>query len=366
MTGLYIHIPFCRQKCRYCDFVSFAGHEEYTDKYLDALYREAEGYRGEKVNTVFIGGGTPSNLTASQIKRLTDICFDVFDVAKEYEFTIETNPGTLDDGKIAAMLVGGVNRISVGVQSFADTELRSIGRIHDAELAYNTIWHLKNMGFSNISLDLMTALPGQTMKTLKSTLDTAVSLPVKHISAYSLIIEENTPLGRDFEQGKLTLPDEDEDRAMYEYTVDFLNRNGFEQYEISNFSKKGFECSHNIKYWTGEKYIGLGIAAHSYTGNTRYCNTSDLLCYIDGENAREIINLAPEDKMSEFIITGLRMTEGISAAKFFDSFGIDIAVKYRSELEKFISMGLMQYSNGRYALTMAGINVSNSILCEFV
>lgn len=366
MTGIYIHIPFCRQKCRYCDFVSFAGREKYADKYIDALTREAREYKNEKADTIFIGGGTPSLLTEKQLKRLTDMCFDTFDVAANYEFTVEANPGTLDDGKIAAMLEGGVNRISVGVQSFNDAELRALGRIHNAEMAYNTIWHLKNMGFLNISLDLMTSLPDQTKETLKNTLDTAVSLPVSHISAYSLIIEENTPLEREYRAGCLNLTDEETDREMYEYTIDFLSKNSFNQYEVSNFAKNGFECRHNIKYWSSEKYIGLGVAAHSYMGNIRVCNNSDIDEYIAGTGGKEIIHLTDADIISEFIITGLRMNKGISEQNFRDRFGIDIKDKYGGEIEKFINLGLMRYENGRYFLTLDGINVSNSILCEFV
>ncbi|MBQ8301393.1 MAG: radical SAM protein, partial [Clostridia bacterium] len=177
MKGLYIHIPFCKQKCKYCDFASYVGKEEMADKYVDALKKEAQSYKGEKIDTIFIGGGTPSILTPSQIKEVTKMCFDTFDVSKNCEFTTEANPGTLDDAKITAMLESGINRISVGVQSFNDNELKKIGRIHDSETAYNTICHLQKMGFSNINLDLMTALPDQSMESLKNTLNTAVSLP---------------------------------------------------------------------------------------------------------------------------------------------------------------------------------------------
>lgn len=365
MKGLYIHIPFCRQKCKYCDFVSFAGKEALAEEYITALKREAEEYRGGKVDTIFMGGGTPSAMTAQQIKEVASMCFDVFDVANDYEFSIEANPGTLDDGKISAMLDGGINRISVGVQSFNDDELSKIGRIHDAQTAYNTIWHLNKMGFLNINLDLMTALPDQTMTSLKNTLATAVSLPVSHISAYSLIIEDGTPLEKEYSQGKLVLPDEDTDREMYAYTVDFLRQNGFLQYEISNFAKEGYECRHNIKYWTGEPYIGLGTAAHSYTGDIRYCNTSDINEYINGAE-NELTPLTREDKISEFIITGLRMNSGISEEVFGKRFGVSIDKLYGEKMEKFIGLGLMQYKDGRYSLTPKGIDVSNSILCEFV
>lgn len=365
MTGLYIHIPFCKQKCRYCDFVSYTGMEDMWDKYIDALKREAEKYRGQAVDTIFIGGGTPTVLTAEQLAAVSRMCFDYFDVQKNCEFTIETNPGTLSDSKITAMLRGGINRISVGVQSFNDTELQKIGRIHNAETAYNTICNLKKMGFDNINIDIMTALPSQTRESLIKTLKTAVSLPVTHISAYSLIIEEGTPLEREYSQGKLILPDDDTDRLMYADTVKSLGDNGFKRYEISNFARDGFECRHNIKYWTGESYIGLGAAAHSYDGEKRYFNTSDINDYINGAPSEETA-LAKEDKISEFIITGLRMDKGISENTFFERFKTPIRELYGDTLDKFIKLGLLSYTDGCYSLTPRGIDVSNSILCEFV
>ena len=365
MNGVYIHIPFCKQKCAYCDFVSFADKERLTDAYLDALENEMALCTGEKADTIFIGGGTPSILKPNQISRLTKAVFDNFDTAKDCEFTIEANPGTLDEAKMTAMLEGGINRISVGVQSFNDAELKKIGRIHDAETAYNTILSLKKTGFNNINLDLMTALPSQTMDSLKNTLKTAVSLPVTHISAYSLIIEDGTPLEKEYSKGTLALPTEDEDREMYSYTIDFLTRNGFNQYEISNFAKKGYECRHNIKYWTFEPYIGLGVAAHSFDGESRAYNTDNLEEYLSGSE-KQTISLTQKDRISEFIITGLRMNKGISAEKFRQLFGEDIENIYGFELIKFMNLGLIKKDGDRYSLTRKGIDVSNSVLCEFV
>lgn len=365
MKGLYIHIPFCRQKCKYCDFVSFAGKEHMSDKYLYALEKEAREYEGESVDTIFIGGGTPSMLSPEQITRLANMCLTIFDVSDNYEFTIEANPDSVTDEKLDAMHRGGINRISVGVQSFKNDELKAVGRIHDAETAYNTIWNIYKHGFSNINIDIMTALPCQAMESLKDTLKTAVSLPVSHISAYSLIIEEGTPIEREYSQGKLILPCDDEDREMYAYTVKFLKEHCFAQYEISNFSKKGMECRHNIKYWTGEEYIGLGAAAHSYIGNKRSYNTSDLTEYLNGAD-KCVTHLTNKEMMSEFMITGLRMNKGISERVFLERFGINIKDVYGQEIEKFLSLDLMKYSEGRYALTERGIDVSNSVLCEFV
>ena len=211
----------------------------------------------------------------------------------------------------------------------------------------------------------MTALPSQTFESLKNTLNTAVSLPVKHISAYSLIIEDGTPIEKEYSKGLLDIPNEDTDREMYMHTVDFLGKNGFKQYEISNFAKDGYECRHNVKYWTGEEYIGLGTAAHSYIGNCRFYNTSDINEYIGGAE-KEVIELTENDKIAEFMITGLRMNRGVSETDFKSRFCKDIKDVFGSEFDKFIKLGLMQYIDGRYSLTLDGINVSNSILCEFV
>lgn len=365
MNGIYIHIPFCKRKCAYCDFVSYEGQEKYADVYIDALEREMTQYEGTAADTVFIGGGTPSILGVNQIKRLTALVFEKFCIAEDYEFTIEVNPGAVDKEKAAAMLEGGINRVSVGVQSFNDAELKRIGRIHDAKTARDTVLMLKKTGFDNISLDLMTSLPNQTKESLTNTLKTSLSLPVTHISAYSLIIEEGTPIERDYSAGQLTLPDEKEDREMYAAVIDELNGNGFEQYEISNFAKRGYECRHNIKYWTMQPYIGLGAAAHSFDGECRSYNTSDLHGYIRGSKS-ETTPLMREDKMAEFMITGLRMNSGVSAEFFAEIFGVPLDEVYGREIEKFISLGLMHRKGERYALTRRGVDVSNSVLCEFV
>ncbi len=365
MKGIYIHIPFCVRKCKYCDFVSYPDKTALADEYVSALKKEAKMYRGEKADTIFIGGGTPSLLTPKQIETVCRMCFDTFDIPDDYEFTMEINPGTVDDDKINAMLSGGVNRVSVGVQSFCDEELRRIGRIHDAKTAYNTIWQLKENGFSNINIDIMTALPSQNITALSDTLNTAVKLPITHISAYSLIMEEGTALYDEYSNGAVTLPNDDDERDMYAFTKDFLNKNGFARYEISNFARDGFECRHNIKYWTFEEYVGLGAAAHSYMDGKRFYNTSILEEYIMGAE-KTVTLLTRDDEISEYIITGLRMDRGIDAARFAARFNERIEDIYGDKLKKFISLGLIKSCGGFYSLTDRGIDVSNSVLCEFV
>lgn len=366
MKGLYIHIPFCVQKCKYCDFTSFAGIADKADAYLDALFREWEQYRGEKVDTVFIGGGTPTALSTQQLDTLLKQCAKTFSVSSDAEFSMEMNPKTADDDKIKALLFGGVNRISVGIQSLNDSELKKIGRIHSAESAYTTVCRLNELGFKNINADIMTALPDQTCESLDNTLTKLSQLPLTHISAYSLIIEDGTPLASEYDKGLIKLPDEDTDRKMYHMTVEKLNKLGFNQYEISNFAKSGYECRHNIKYWECEEYIGTGLSAHSYDGNRRYFNTDNFIEYLDGISQKGADVLSQSDKISEFIIMGMRMNKGISRLEFKKRFGFEIEEKYQKQLEKFMSYGLIISENNSYKFSDKGRDVSNSVLCEFV
>ena len=365
MKGLYIHIPFCVQKCKYCDFTSYANCEDKTDIYLNALIKEMHQYNNEKINTIFIGGGTPSLLSCEQISFLMDNVYKTFNVAGNCEITMELNPGTLNKEKIQAMYKLGFNRVSVGVQSFNDNELKAIGRIHRAHEAYNNIWLLNEAGVKNINLDIMSALPYQSKKSLMQTLKKAVSLPITHISAYSLILEEGTPLFNEYNQGKFTLPSDDEDRDMYASTVSFLKEHGFMRYEISNFAKKGYECKHNLKYWHCDEYIGLGASAHSYIGNERFSNTCDLSEYISGDK-REVVTLTKNDKMSEFMMMSLRTQKGVDEIEFKNRFDIEIKDVYKKEIDKFLKLELLEYKDGFLSLTDRGIDISNSVMCEFI
>ena len=364
--GLYIHVPFCVHKCRYCDFVSYCGRNEIYDSYIEALIAEMKEYRGSRVDTVFIGGGTPTALNSFQLDKLCKAINDNFNISSECEFTSEANPGTLDYEKVRALLDNGVNRISLGVQSFNDCELREIGRIHDAQTAYNTVELLNKYGFDNISIDLMTALPNQSMESLMNSLKIAVQLPLKHISAYSLIIEDGTPIAEACERGEINLPNDDEDRDMYAAAKHFLKENGFYQYEISNYAKPGYESRHNIKYWQCKEYFGIGAAAHSYVDGVRFSNTAVLEDYIKGNyrsGEKEI--LMPDDKIFEFIIMGMRMNIGINMNEFKNRFGISIQDKYGELLNKFESGGFIEIIGEYIRFTDRGRDVSNSILCEF-
>ncbi len=364
MKGLYIHIPFCIKKCKYCDFTSYSQCSQ-KEEYLSALFNEMHEYKGTDIDTVFIGGGTPSILSPKQIEELMRNVRKNFNLTSDCEISMEANPGTLDADKIRAMYDMGINRVSVGVQSFNDDELNAIGRIHNADMAYNNILQLRNAGFENINIDIMSALPFQSKQTLLNTLKKTVLLPITHISAYSLILEEGTPLKNEYENGEFTLPSDDEDREMYAITVDFLKKHGFGRYEISNFAKEGYECKHNLKYWKCNEYIGLGVSAHSYIGNKRFSNTDNLQEYINGAK-RDIIILQEHDKISEFMIMGFRTQKGVGENEFKMRFGKDLKDVYQMEIEKFIKLGLLSLNNGYYSLTDRGFDISNSIMSEFI
>ncbi len=365
MTGIYIHIPFCVQKCRYCDFVSVGGRKELMQPYTDALVRQIQKSPPLYADTVFLGGGTPTALDDDCLERILYALNERFDITPQAEVTVEANPGTLSRDKIAVLRRYGVNRISLGAQSMNDNELRAIGRIHTAEDVRTGVKLLRESGFKNINIDLMTALPGQTEESLSHTIDEVIKLKPEHISCYSLIIEEGTPIYEDFRSGRFKELDEDTDRAFYRLVCSRLAQNGYKRYEISNFARPGQECRHNIKYWQGEDYLGLGAAAHSYIDGVRYHMTDDIEEYISGDFDRvDEEHLTREDRMGEFMILGLRMDRGVSKEEFKKRFGEDIEERFR--LERFIKGGFMKYSEGRYSFTDKGIDVSNAILCNFV
>lgn len=364
--GLYIHIPFCQKKCRYCDFPSFAGLDSLTDKYIDALLLESDSLKGEKFDTVFIGGGTPTQLSTLQISGLLKGISQKFELSSDCEFSCEANPGTVTEEKLEALRSGGVNRLSIGVQSFCDRELETIGRIHDSRTAIDTITLAKKY-FDNINIDIMTALPGETMESLIETLDIGISLNPTHISCYSLILEEGTELHKMAQRGEISLPCEDEDREMYSMLCERLAKAGYEQYEISNFARAGFRCRHNLKYWNTEEYIGLGAAAHSFLGNKRFANVMDVREYILNPGKRsEETELTASDRMGEYCMMTLRTAHGIDIREFERRFGIGFDEVYKDIPEKFIRLGLMKKTPHGYSLTREGIDVSNSVMCEFL
>ena len=366
MKGVYIHIPFCIKKCKYCDFNSFSACEKEKAVYLHALFLEMGKYSGEIVDTVFVGGGTPTSLSAEQLESLLQNIQKIFTLSETCEFTLEANPKTLDEEKLEILKKYGANRISIGVQSFNDDELLKLGRIHTAREAEETITLAKRY-FDNISIDLMCAIPNQTKESFKDNLEKAFSLNPQHISCYSLILEEGTPLFEEAQKGLLNLPDENAEREIYDFAVEEMEKHGYLQYEISNFAKSGYRSRHNIKYWECEEYIGIGLSAHSYLDGIRFSNTDDFSSYINGEFlSEERETLSKEDKMSEFMILGLRMTEGVSKTEFKSRFSEDLEKVFAKPLLKFKNMGMIEEENDAIRLSKRAISVSNQILCEFI
>lgn len=379
--AIYIHIPFCVRKCLYCDFLSAPASDETKEQYVQALCREIreerKSYVNYKIETIFLGGGTPSLLSGEQLDRILGTVFDAYQVADDCEISMEVNPGTVTKEKLKAYKRAGVNRLSIGMQSAVEEELQSLGRIHSSEDAFDTYDLAVKTGFNNINIDLMSAIPGQTIESWKESLKRILDLEPApaHVSAYSLIIEEGTP----FFENTPTLPDEDTEREMYKITNDILSESGYLRYEISNYAKPGFACRHNCTYWERGSYAGFGIGAASLVEQVRFSNTRNLKDYLGKylKNATVAIKenrqeLSVEEQMEEFMFLGLRMMRGVSAGKFSDLFGKTIEQVYPGIVEKYCRQGLLQkipeQGSGevRIALTERGIDVSNVIMADFL
>ena len=369
--SLYIHIPFCVRKCLYCDFPSFSGMESIFDDYVRMLCREIDetysDYRGMEVKSIFVGGGTPSVLPPALLGRISDKIFSRFDVDSKAEITIETNPGTLDAKKLAEMKSMYFNRLSMGLQAWQDRLLKKLGRIHTADEFETNFLQARDAGFKNINVDLMFALPAQSLDDWQETLEKVMKLRPEHISAYSLIIEEGTPFFDMFDRGEIKETDEVTDRKMYYLAKEMLSDKGYKQYEISNFAKEGFECYHNKVYWRTEEYQGFGLGAHSYADGVRFHNTYDMKEYLRGEGLRldkEFLSL--QEKQEEFMFMGLRMNEGVSEAEFLRRFGESMDSVYGDEIKELISEELLVKKDGRLSLTDRGVDISNSVFEKFI
>ncbi|MCR5098721.1 MAG: radical SAM family heme chaperone HemW [Lachnospiraceae bacterium] len=381
---LYIHIPFCVKKCEYCDFVSGAYDEKVRRDYSDALIREigmyAPAFSDASFSTIYIGGGTPSWLEADCMDAILDALQKHFNIEAEAEFTMECNPGTVSADFLHMIKSHGVCRLSIGLQSTDDAELKRLGRIHDFNRFLHTYELARNAGFYDINVDIMTGIPGQNKRTLTRTLSDVIRLKPEHISCYSLIIEEGTPFyekyAEDLERqrrGEITqyLPTDDEEFELYALARQLLFEARYEQYEISNFAREGYECIHNIGYWRRVPYLGLGLSAASFYGEHRYTNTTDIYEYMDMVNSGEKplasdVAISRQDAMAEFMYLGLRMTEGISRADFAAAFDMDIEVRYGNIIRDLVSRGMLTSAGGRIALTPTGRDISNQLLCEFL
>ncbi|MCM1184520.1 MAG: radical SAM family heme chaperone HemW [Roseburia sp.] len=379
--GLYIHIPFCVQKCVYCDFLSAPATDDTRRAYLDALKRElaceADTYRECEVDTVFFGGGTPSLLEAQALADCIGQLRARYRIARTAEITLEVNPKTVTAKKLAQLRAAGINRLSIGLQSADDKELRMLGRIHTYADFLQTYEWARAAGFDNINIDLISGIPGQTPAAWHATLETVLGLYPEHISAYSLIVEEGTPLYARLAEYP-SLPDEESDRQMYWETKRLLAARGYERYEISNYAREGFACRHNQIYWQRGKchtadYVGFGLGATSTVGRRRWRNTADMGRYLmlcgagdTGALKEERETLTERDAMAEFMLLGLRMTCGVSAGEFHDTFGTTAEAVYGDVFRKYERYGLLVREGDRIRLTDAGIDVSNQVLAEFL
>ena len=378
--GLYIHIPFCKQKCYYCDFVSYAKNEKFFERYIEALLEEMNNFFDNndiEIKTIYIGGGTPSIIDAKYIEKIMNFFKEKDLLKKTKEITIEVNPGTVDEEKIKCYKKAGINRLSIGLQSTDDNMLKKIGRIHCYKDFLNTYKFAKEAGFDNINVDIMIGLPKQKISDVKNTLEKIINLepePPKHISVYSLIVEENMPIEKMINDGTLELPDEENERNMYWYVKNFLELNGYNHYEISNFAKDGYESIHNSDCWKQKEYIGFGVAAHSFINDVRFGNTSNLDEYLrncenkDFEDNR-IIDEVEKDLFSneqEFMLVGLRMIDGVSIQEFKNKFGENPIFVFKSELSKLVEDGLLMVDFDKIKLTNRGLDLANLVWEEFV
>ena len=377
--GIYVHIPFCKQKCYYCDFVSYANGEKKVEEYIKALKKEireeSKNINKEDyiINTIYIGGGTPSFIEEKYISEIVYEIKENYNVEKEAEITIEVNPGTVNEEKLKEYKNIGINRLSIGLQSTKNELLKEIGRIHTYEEFLNCYTLARKVEFKNINVDLMLGLPNQTLENVEESLKEVIKLQPQHISFYSLIIEEDTPIEKMIGQEKINLPDEELERKMYWNAKKILEENNYIHYEISNFAKKGYESKHNLNCWDQKEYLGFGVAAHSYFENKRYCNTNCIEEYcknINDENInknRTICEIqTEEEKKKEYMLLGLRKIEGIDIQEFKNIFIENPIYKFHKELEKLVNEDLVEIDLNQIKLTNKGLDFANLVWEEFV
>ncbi|WZL74620.1 radical SAM family heme chaperone HemW [Clostridiaceae bacterium 35-E11] len=373
--GIYIHIPFCIQKCFYCDFHSYSNMQHRIMAYINALIKEMDSWKEKLANyqikSVFIGGGTPSIVPIDAIDKIINTLHTSFRLSSDLEFTIESNPGTLEKQKIKYYLENDINRLSIGLQAWQNPLLKELGRIHTQEMFVKNYLLAREMGFKNINVDIMFGLPHQTSAQWEETLRNVVVLQPEHISAYSLKIEDNTIFGKKYDKGMLQLPSEEEDRWMYHFAIDFLQNYQYQHYEISNFSKEDKACMHNKIYWYNEEYIGFGLGAHSYIDQMRFSNEILLDKYVEAIEKKQLPCTSKEkislhDEVAETMFLGLRMMEGIDIEKFTRRFGFSPFKIYASQISKLQDRGLLIVEGEKMKLTRKGIDLSNTVFVEFL
>ena len=369
-SSAYVHIPFCTQICYYCDFSKVFIKNQPVDAYLEHLIQETRSYEIGKLRTLYIGGGTPTALSAQQLAYLLTELPKVMDLSEVEEFTIEANPGDLDPDKIAVLKDSQVNRVSLGVQTFDNKMLKKIGRSHQEQDIYDNIRHLKQAGFDNISIDLIYALPGQTMDQVKENVAKAIDLDIPHMSLYSLILENHTVFMNRMRRGKLPLPKEELEAEMFEYIIEELEKGGFEHYEISNFSKPGFESRHNLVYWDNAEYYGLGAGASGYVDGIRYKNHGPIRHYLEAIEAGKARiteeHLTLEEKMEEELFLGLRKKTGVSKARFEEKFGISFDQRYGQVVASLTEQGLLVPDDKQVRMTKRGLFLGDTVAEKFI
>lgn len=380
-VGIYVHIPFCKQKCKYCDFISFQNCENYFDDYFECLKKEITEKANEinsenkeiLIDTIYFGGGTPSIVCEKYIEEVLNKIYEYYNVSENAEITVEVNPGTVDKFKLEKYFEIGINRLSIGLQSTDDKLLKMLGRIHTYKEFENTYDLARKIGFKNINVDLMIGLPNQSLENVHDSLEKIVQKNPEHISVYSLIIEENTKMFDLIEKGELELPDEDVERKMYWSVKKFLEENGYIHYEISNFSKSGFESKHNANCWNQQEYLGFGIAAHSYFNNIRYSNIDNLRQYIENwKNEQSVYNMVfhehqnKDDMMKEFMMLGLRKIDGVKISEFKEKFVDNPIFVFRNQLNKLVEEGLIEVLENNIRLSDKGLDLANEVWMEFV
>lgn len=382
---LYLHIPFCVRKCLYCDFLSAPADEEVRSAYMRQMHKEMDmlspDYQNYRISSVFIGGGTPSLLSGSQIQRLMERVQSCFTVLADAEITMECNPGTADADKMRACFGSGINRLSFGLQSADAGELKLLGRIHTFEQFMDNYELARNTGFENINIDLMSALPGQKVSVYEQTVQKILALRPEHISSYSLMIEEGTPFYERYSQAQILrekgksqhlLPTEEEERRMYVLTKELLKSEGYDRYEISNYALDGFACRHNTGYWMRKNYLGIGLGAASLVENERFSNTSDLKEYLEADFAKkpgvsgDRQQLTVREQMEEFVFLGLRMMRGISAEKFRRQFFTSLEDVYGEVIKRQLQDGFIKETTDGYCLTDYGIDISNYVMAQYL
>ena len=368
--AIYVHVPFCVRKCAYCDFASFAGCEAMWEPYFDALGGEiaawADKLRAYRARSIFFGGGTPSLVPGTMIAGVMEKLRSCVEIAPDAEITIEANPGTLDMEKLRIYRDAGINRISIGVQSFDAELLQNLGRIHSPGEAEDAVRMAREAGFENISIDLMYALPGQSMAQWRSTLERAAALPVKHISAYSLIVEEGTEMARRVAGGLAQVPGDDEVNEMQRMAVCMLEKAGFMRYEVSNYARPGFESRHNITYWQGGEYLGLGSAAHSLVENCRFANPPELRDYLASERMLDKTELSLADRREEMLMLSTRMVRGLDLSAWQQAFGDRLEETKAREIRKLENYGFIEIAGGFLRLTPIGLEMQDSVVLELM